>query len=241
MRRREPPWARSPSRAGVAVALAAASLTATAGCGSSSPPAAPVVSMVPSASSPPGRAPAGGPATDFPRDGASWKLIEAERLRLSFPLPDADRWSVREGGGEVVAEHGPTQSRLAVRVVAEGQRATREGCEERARALGYVPQGRLETIERETLPLAGVFDATLWVATAAPATGAAPAEDTAGYVMAFGAQGRRCLLVRYETRAPASDDAVLVSRLAAIRSKVVPAIRLDEATTVPREKAGPSR
>lgn len=107
----------------------------------------------------------------------------------------------------------------------------RRRCEERARAIGFVPNRDLTTVEDEVHLGPDAYDSRVWVALDA----AAPNGDVEGHVFLFGALLRRCLLVHLVTRVPGSKTAtaeeVLASRLAIATTRIVKGIRVDAPLT----------
>jgi hypothetical protein len=178
---------------------------------------------------------------EYPIDDASWGKFHSKRFQLTIPLPGGKAWKIDDHrSAELVATHAETGSRLQLLATQEPDLMNRHRCEERARAIGWVPDqgGRLMTVEDQVHVGPDAYDSRVWVALEAGKPGGA----VDGHVFLFGAFLRRCLLVHLTTSVPsARDEEVLASRLAVATARVVKAIDIDaprttDDATVPRDK-----
>jgi hypothetical protein len=210
----------------------ASALMVVVGCGSST-------------SAPEPRRPAGQgpPATvrppTFSTNDASWGRFHSKRLQLSVPLPDGRSWRIDDHSGpSLVAEHAGTASRVTIATTNEEGLVNRHRCEVRARALGFVPEGSLTTVDDEAVTFPDAYDSRVWIALDA---GASSGRLT-GHVFVFGAFLRRCLFVDVASTVPsAAEEDVLSSRLAIARARIVGGLKLDPLRTtddasVPRDR-----
>jgi hypothetical protein len=197
----------------------------------------------PPAAKPAARPALDGPATarspEYPLDDASWGKFHSKRFQVTVPLPEGRAWKIDDHHHpELVALHAATSSRLSVISTREEDLMNRQRCEDRARAMGWVPKAPLTTVDDQVHVGPEAFDSRVWVALeAGRADGAVQ-----GHVFLFGAFLRRCLLVHLATGVPAKDEAVLASRLAVASTRIVKAIAVDplrttDEATVPRDKA----
>ncbi len=191
----------------------------------------------------------GAPAHAPEFEDAAWGRFHSQRFQLTIPLPEGRSWIIDDHKGrELVATHAHTKSRLVVYGHHEDDLMNRARCEERARALGLVPdEARLSTVERAVAIGPDAYDTGVWVAVerrAEPRAKAAPGPKAdgplTGHLFLFSAFVRRCLFVHLATEVPrAGDEAVLSSRLAVARVKLLGGIKVDPPRTgdeLPREK-----
>lgn len=190
-----------------------------------------------------------GPPPEYPSDDAAWGRFHSRRFQLSVPLPDGRAWKIDDHRApELVATHPPTGSRLVLLATQEADLMNRQRCEERARALGWVPPSvgkrkvELSTVEDQVWVGPDAYDSRLWTALEIGGGDRSPAAAVVGHVYLFGSFLRRCLLVHLTTTVPTSkDENVLAARLAVANARLFKAIKLDPPrttieATVPREK-----
>jgi hypothetical protein len=212
------------------IAFAAVVLVACVGCQASSP-------------APSSQTPTAPSAATFSEDPSRLPQYRSHRLALTLPLPDGKEWRIDDHSRpELVATHAPTRSRLAVSVFGTEELVGRTQCEEKARARNLVPNddGRtLRTVEDAVAITQQTFDTRVEVMLA---VGGTPASPLGGRVMAFGGFLRKCYVFVYSTEVDsASDEAVLSSRLAFVRARVLGGMELQPFDAVPREgAAGPN-
>jgi hypothetical protein len=148
----------------------------------------------------------------------------SKRFALSLPLPDAG-WRIDDHSQpELVATHAPTHSRVTIRLFRTADLAGRTQCEAIARDHNLVPEGDLRTVEDQAAVTQGSFDTRVWVALDA----GPPGTPLTGHVMAFGGFLRKCYFFRFSSQVrDARDEAVLSSRLAYARARILGGLRLD--------------
>ena len=176
-------------------------------------------------------------AVGFPDDQRPLPRYRSRRLALSLPLPDGRAWRIDDHSDpSLVATHAPTRSRLVVSVFSADQLVGRAQCEELARGRKLVPDEEpraLRTVEDEVAITQATFDTRVEV-TLRP--GAGPDRSLGGRVMAFGGFLRKCYAFVYSTEVDdASDEAVLSSRLAFVRARVLGGLELEPFDAVSRE------
>jgi hypothetical protein len=160
---------------------------------------------------------------------------------VSIPLPDPDGWQlVRERSSFLVLDHGPSSSRLVVRLWRETETMNRDRCEQRARALRDLPT-RDETggLGRRRIDVPPEFDTVVEVGFARPS----PAEPLTGYVMAFGGWIRRCFAFVYTTSAPAAvpdAERLVGDRMAVMEARALEGLELRSDTAPAATEGGRS-
>ncbi len=202
---------------------------ALSACGEPTPAPPPKTAMDTTPTRPPGLG-----------DDASWGKFHSKRFLLSIPLPEGKEWKIDDHSRPALfAEHGATGSKLWLAMTHEDELVNRRKCEDRARALGWVPpETRLSTVEDEVVTGPELYDSRVWVALDPGRPGGA----IEGHVFLFGGFLRSCLLVHFVTAVPsAKDEDVISSRLALAETRIVRGIALDAPRTtddaaVPRDK-----
>jgi hypothetical protein len=175
-------------------------------------------------------------APSFPDDDRPLLRYRSRRLALSLPLPDGRAWRIDDHSQPaLVATHAPTRSRLLVAVFAAEQLVGRGQCEELARSRKLVPEddsaGR--AVEDEVAITQETFDTRVEV-TLEPGSG--PDRSLGGRVMAFGGFLRKCFVFVYSTEVDAAtDEAILSSRLAFVRARVLGGMELEPFDAVSRD------
>jgi hypothetical protein len=179
----------------------------------------------------------------YTTDAEAWGKFHSKRFNVTMNLPDGKAWKIDDHREpDTVAVHEATKSRLTVRATNEEGLMNRKRCEDRARALGILPDNAdktLMTVEDEVWVGPEAYDSRVWVAIEPGLPGGA----VAGHVFLFGSFIRRCLFVHLTTVVPnAKEDEVLATRLAVAKEKMVKAIVLDAPRTtedaeLPREKS----
>jgi hypothetical protein len=170
--------------------------------------------------------PAGLAAAAFGNGTAELVRYHSRRLALSLPLPDGPSWVVDDRSrAQLVATHAPTHSTVVVALIRTAEVVGREQCEKLARERALVPMAALEPIEDVVAVTQGAFDTRIVV-------GLEPGQDAraplTGHVTAFGGFLRKCYVFDFSTRvAAATDEAVLSSRLAFARTRILPGLAFD--------------
>lgn len=153
-----------------------------------------------------------------------YKRVLSQRFQLSVPLPDRAGWRmVREKKSSfLVLDHAATSSRLVLRLWREGDNMDRQRCEERSRLIRDMPvRGR--PIDSRVIQVPQGFDTIIDVGFSATQ----PGDPIGGYVLAFGAEGRRCFGFTYDTQASGGDaERIVGDRLAVIQSLTLEGIEL---------------
>jgi hypothetical protein len=175
------------------------------------------------------------PVASFPDDDRALRRFRSVRFHLSIPLPDGEGWRIDDHSHrELVATHAATRSKLVVYSFLEPELMNRRLCEARARELGLVPQGELRTVEDGPTVGPDGYDTRVWVALQ---PGRAPGAPLGGHVFAFGAFVRKCFVFHYASEVGSDvDDAVLSSRLATARLRILRGIVVEPFDEPPREK-----
>jgi hypothetical protein len=176
-------------------------------------------------------------AATFVDDGRPLPRFHSRRLELSLPLPDGHAWRIDDHSQEgLVATHAPTRSRVLVAVFAADELVGRSKCEELARArrlVGDAEASAPRTVEDQVAITQGTYDTRIEV-TLRPGSG--PDGALGGRVMAFGGFLRKCYVFDYSTEVEAAtDEAVLSSRLAFVRARVLGGLELQPFDAVGRD------
>ena len=180
-------------------------------------------------------------ALGFRDDDRPLLRYRSHRLALSLPLPDGRAWRIDDHSQPgLVATHTPTRSRLEVSVFPSDHLVGRSQCEDLARSRRLVPdEGSAErTVEDEVTITQETFDTRIRV-TLEPGSG--PDRSLGGRVMAFGGFLRKCFAFVYSTEVDAvTDEAVLSSRLAFVRARILGGLELEPFDVVSRDSpSGP--
>jgi hypothetical protein len=178
--------------------------------------------------------PARAAATTFPEEPVPLPRYHSARLSLSLALPEGRAWRIDDHSQpELVATHAPTHSKVIVAVFRTDELVGRAQCEALSRARKLVPTGDLRTLEDEVTFVQQTFDTRVWVAVQ---PGGAPDRSLVGYVMAFGGFLRKCFAFVFSTQVDgASDEAILSSRIAFARGRILGGLELDAFDAVPRD------
>jgi hypothetical protein len=181
------------------------------------------------------------PATSFLEDERPLLRYRSHRLALSLPLPDGKAWRIDDHSQPaLVATHAATRSRVVVFVFSADQLVGRTQCEDLARSRKLVPDdGSGErTVEDQVAITQETFDTRIQV-TLEPGNG--PDRSLGGRVTAFGGFLRKCFAFVYTTQVDAvTDEAVLSSRLAFARTRILGGLELEPFDLVSRDApAGP--
>jgi hypothetical protein len=193
------------------------------------------------ACSPAARSPAAAPpstAASFADEGKPLPRYHSHRLALLLPLPDGQAWRIDDHSQEgLVATHAPTRSRVVVAVFGTDTLVGRAQCEALARAKRLVadegPGPR--SVEDRVAITQGTYDTRIAV-TLRPGSG--PDHSLGGHVMAFGGFLRKCYVFDYSTEVEAAaDEAVLSSRLAFVRARVLGGLELEPFDAVERDSS----
>jgi hypothetical protein len=163
---------------------------------------------------------------EFPDEGRALLRFHSSRFGLSVPLPDGRAWRIDDHKNlALLAVHPPTRSTLTLQSFTDPEAMSRQKCEERARTMGLVALRDPHTVEDVTLAGPGAYDSRVWVALE---TGTSTQAPLSGHVFLFGAFLRKCLFVHYATQvASEREEAVLTSRLAVARLRILPGIGVE--------------
>jgi len=176
----------------------------------------------------------------FTQDDQPLLRYRSKRLELTLPLPDGREWRIDDHSQpELVATHAPTRSRLVVAVFGANELVGRTQCEDLARSRSLVPPGDPRSgrvVEDQVAITQQTFDTRVQVVLE-PGNG--PDRPLEGRVMAFGGFLRKCYAFVYSTDVDAAtDEAILSSRLAVVRARVLGGLELEPFDAVPRETSG---
>ena len=200
---------------------------AIAGCSASVPVAEPPPERADTAPAP---QPTTRTASPFPvgANEAAFRTARSQRFQLSLPLPDRAGWSLEkeEGSSFLVMQHASTASTLIVRRWREQAPMNRARCEEAARLIRDLP-AREGQLASEYLDVPPGFDTRVDVG----------AEDgppgPQGWLLAFGASGRRCFAFVYTTTATGpTAEQVVADRLAVIQTMVLARVVIHHDTDI---------
>jgi hypothetical protein len=172
-------------------------------------------------------------AVAFPDDPRPLPRFHSARLALSLPLPDGRTWRIDDHSqAELVATHAPTRSRVLVAVLRADELVGRTQCETLAHEHRLVPSADLQVLEQEIGITQESYDTRTLVAIDA---GVGPDQPLVGHVMAFGGFLRKCFVFDFSTEVDgAASEAVLSSRLAYARARILGGLKLDPFGTVTR-------
>jgi hypothetical protein len=179
-------------------------------------------------------------AVEFADDLGRLQRYHSRRLALSLPLPDGAAWRIDDHSRpELVATHAATQSRIVVAVLRADALVGRSQCEELAHELKLVSSGDVSTLEDEVTTTLSTFDTRIRVALEA---GKSADRPLVGHVTAFGGFLRKCIVFEFSTEVDdASNSAVLSSRLAFARARILGGLELDPFGTISRDApSGPN-
>lgn len=166
-----------------------------------------------------------GPALPYPTEPGTWRRLVSRRFQLSLSLPDGAAWRLDDHSQpSLVATHEETSSRLELRATQEDELVSRHKCEDRARALGWIDDGALTTVDDEVTTGPDAYDSRVRIAL--ETRGAS--SELVGHVYLFGGFLRRCLLVHLTTRVPSMrDEPALSQRLAVFRARSLRGLTLE--------------
>ncbi|MBI4952616.1 MAG: hypothetical protein HY908_11330 [Myxococcales bacterium] len=148
--------------------------------------------------------------TGFGPDAPGFARVFSPRFDLHVPLPGAPSWAVTDKASRfLVLEHAATRSTLLVRLWQEDAAVKRAGCEAAARRLRPLPE-RGRAVDRRELDVPPGYRTEVDVGFAKGSAAAA----LVGYVLAFGARGKRCFAYVFTTEATGAEaESVVGARL----------------------------
>lgn len=171
--------------------VACAPLLAVMACEPARPPSAPP----PAASSSAGE-------VESELNDAGWARFASKRFDLELPFPGGKAWRIDDHAAPwLVASHPGSSTSLRVRIWHELELVSRDRCEQRARQ--WAPDlpglGDARVIDDRPLPAipAPGFDTSVVAAIARPKE----PETIDGFVIAFGASGRKCFAFAWKSTA----------------------------------------
>jgi hypothetical protein len=149
-------------------------------------------------------------------------------------LPDGHLWKIDDHkGAALVALHLPTRSTLTLQSFTEPEVMNRQKCEARASSMGLFALRDPRTVEDVAIALPDGYDSRVWVAletgsSSRSSSGSFSEVPLSGHVFLFGAFVRKCLFVHYATEVSSErDEALLTSRLAVARLRIVGGIEIE--------------
>ena len=150
------------------------------------------------------------------------KWVISPRLQLRFALPDRDGWSRRRGRSRfLLFDHGKSDSHLAILLWTGDENMNHNKCETRARLFRELP-ARAHTLVTTRLAVPAPFHTRAEVGIHSRHDGTVD-----GYVLAFGAAGRRCFMLAFDTHATgAGAPRRVADRLATIQSLTLEKMQL---------------
>jgi len=152
------------------------------------------------ASVPAPAASASAPAGDPELKDAAWARFNSKRFDLESPFPDGKAWRIDDHGSPwLVASHPSSSTSLRVRIWREPELVSRDRCEQRAREWSPDLPSLADTrvIDDRALPAvpAPGFDTNVVAGIARPKE----PETIEGFVMAFGASGKKCFAFAWKS------------------------------------------
>jgi hypothetical protein len=167
---------------------------------------------------------------EFPEEPRALLRYHSSRFKLSLPLPDGHLWKIDDHkSAALVALHQPTRSTLTLQSFTEAEVMNRQKCEARAIAMGLFALRDPHTVEDLAIALPDGYDSRIWVALETrSSSGSFSGAPLSGHVFLFGAFVRKCLFVHYATEVSSEkDEALLTSRLAVARLRIVGGIEME--------------
>ncbi len=176
---------------------------------------------------------AGPTATTLGDGPAAMVRYHSRRLSLSLPLPQEPDWVVDDRSrAELVATQAATHSTVVVAVFRTDSVVGRDHCERLARDRGLLPSQPLLAIEDAVVVTQRTFDTRILVGLE---PGSGPDRPLKGHVLAFGGFLRKCYVLTFSTQVDRADqEAALSSRLAFVRTRILPGLELDSLEGVRR-------
>jgi hypothetical protein len=154
------------------------------------------------------------------------------------PLPDGRAWKIDDHHDRaLVARHAATRSTLTVMTWGEPELVNRQKCQQRASETGLLALHDAHTIEDSVTVGPDAFDSRVWIALEA---GASSDAALMGHALLVGGFIRKCLFVHYVTEVSSErEEALLTSRLAVARLRVLSGIQMEAFDEAPREAEKP--
>ena len=178
------------------------------------------------------------PARPYPEALEEWGAYRSARFRMTIPLPSLRAWRIDDKSRpELVATEASTHSTLTVLSEIEPSLVNHQLCEARARTLGLVPDGAMQTVEDVVTVGPEAYDTRIHVGVE---KGVGPEKRLVGHVFAFGAYVTKCFVLHLATEVRSDgDEQALSQRLAMARIRTLGGIKVEELGTVPRGKSPP--
>jgi hypothetical protein len=151
------------------------------------------------------------------RYDAGWKSVQAMGQSVELPVPDADTWTVEEGGRWWHIRHAPSASELLIRTWRAPRSSSPQTCEHQARLwrpqLPQVLDDHAIVRDRLRAPIGFRTQLSVGVESRRGQS------MVAGVALAFGSRPGRCLAMVYMTKGegPAAES-IVAERLAIITS-----------------------
>jgi hypothetical protein len=167
---------------------------------------------------------------EFPEEPRALLRYHSSRFKLSLPLPDGHLWKIDDHkNAALVALHLPTRSTLTLQSFTEPEVMNRQKCEARASAMGLLALRDPRTVEDLAIAVPEGYDSRIWVALeTGSSSGSFSGAPLSGHVFLFGAFVHKCLFVHYATDVSSErDEALLTSRLAVARLRIVGGIEME--------------
>ena len=178
------------------------------------------------------------PARPYPESAELWGAYRSVRFRMTIPLPNPRAWKIDDTTrAELVGTDPSTRSTLTVLSEIEPMLVNHQLCEARARTLGLVADGALQTVEDIVTTGPEAYDTRIRVGVE---KGVGPEKRLVGHVFAFGAYVTKCFVLHLATEVRSDEDEQALSqRLALARIRTLGGIKVEELGSVPRGKAPP--
>jgi hypothetical protein len=178
------------------------------------------------------------PARPFPEAAEAWGVYRSPRFRMTIPLPETASWKVDDKThAELVATDASLRSTLTIMTEIEPSLVNHQACEARARTLGLVSDGALQTVEDTLTVGPEAYDTRIRVGVE---KGVGPDKRLVGHVFAFGAYVTKCLVFHLATEVSSDEDEETLSqRLAIARVRILGGLKVSELGSVPRGKSPP--
>ena len=164
-------------------------------------------------------------------DTSEWQGFHSKRFRLWLAFPEGKSWRIDDHrDASLVATHAPSASVVTVSVFAVPAMLNPGDCEREAIAQGLLVKAPLDA-PVEDLRIDGKPALVRVVGSEHVVDKATSLKMTEGELRAVVSIDRECVVLRYQTEGSSHDVPALSARLAAIRARMVGALRFDSART----------
>ncbi len=164
-------------------------------------------------------------------DTIEWQAFHSKRFRVWLAFPEGKSWRIDDHRGvSLVATHGPSTSVVTVSAFAVPAMLNPANCEREAIAQGLLGKAPLDA-PVEDLRVDGKPALVRVVGSEHVVDKATALKVTQGELRAVVSVDRECVVLRYQTEGSSHDVPAVSARMAAIRARMVGAMRFDAART----------